>query len=89
MSAAKRFFRKALGALSNVPPRVINVDKNPAYPAAVEALQTQGTLRHCCRLRQCKYLNNVVSKTIVPSSNELAGQGLRLVSKCLANPAGD
>jgi hypothetical protein len=25
-------------------PRVINVDKNPAYPAAVEALKAEGTL---------------------------------------------
>jgi transposase, IS6 family len=35
------------------------VDKNPAYPAAVEALKAEGTLPRRVRLRQCKYLNNV------------------------------
>jgi transposase, IS6 family len=43
--AAKRFFRKALNGPGNPHPRVINVDKNPAYPAAVEALKAAGTLR--------------------------------------------
>ena len=33
--AAKRFFRKALGAPHIMTPRVINVDQNPAYPKAV------------------------------------------------------
>jgi transposase-like protein len=33
--AAKRFFRKALQARHMVPPRVINVDRNPSYPKAV------------------------------------------------------
>jgi hypothetical protein len=38
-AAAKRFFRKALSAPGNPVPRVINVDKNPAFPPAVEALK--------------------------------------------------
>ena len=38
----------------------MNVDKNPAYPAAVEALKTEGALPRRVRLRQCKYLNNVI-----------------------------
>jgi hypothetical protein len=41
---------------------VINVDKNPAYPAAVEALKEEGVLLGRVRLRQCKYLNNVVEQ---------------------------
>ena len=41
---------------------MINVDKNPAYPAAVEALKAEGTLRRRCRLRQCKFLYNVVEQ---------------------------
>ena len=41
-AAAKRFFRKALRSPGNPMPRVINVDKNPAYPAAVEALKEEG-----------------------------------------------
>ena len=62
VSRFKRFFRKALNETQNPHPRVINVDKNPAYPAAVEALKEVGTLHRRCRLRQCKYLNNVVEQ---------------------------
>ena len=40
---------------ANPQPRVINVDKNRAYPTAVEELRVEGTLRRRCRLRQCKY----------------------------------
>ena len=61
-AAAKRFFRKMLLGPANPQPRVINVDKNRAYPAAVEELKVEGTLRRRCRLRQCKYLNNVVEQ---------------------------
>src|SRR6516225_4354987 len=35
-AAAKRFFRKALSAPGNPVPRVINGDKHPAFPAAVQ-----------------------------------------------------
>ncbi|MEO7143187.1 MAG: IS6 family transposase, partial [Bryobacteraceae bacterium] len=61
-AAAKRFFHKALTATGNPIPRVINVDKNPAYPAAVKELKTEGTLPRRVRLRQCKYLNNVIEQ---------------------------
>jgi len=61
-AGAKRFFRKALSCPGNLVPRVINVDKNPAYPAAVEALKAEGYLPRRVRLRQCKYLNNVVEQ---------------------------
>ena len=61
-AGAKRFFRKALSAAGNPVPRVINVDKNPAYPAAVEALKAEGVLPRRVQLRQCKYLNNVVEQ---------------------------
>ena len=48
---------------SNHPiPRVINVDKNPAYPAAIRALKREGILPRRVRLRQCKYLNNIVEQ---------------------------
>jgi transposase-like protein len=33
-AAAQRFFEKVFSSSSNHIPRVINVDKNPAYPAA-------------------------------------------------------
>jgi transposase-like protein len=61
-AAAKRFFQRGLANPGNVMPRVINVDKNRAYPAAVNALKKDGTIRPRCRVRQCKYLNNVVEQ---------------------------
>ena len=60
--AAERFFRKALRASHTVPPRVIIVDNNAAYPPAFEALQQAGPLPKGCRLRQQKYLNNLVEQ---------------------------
>ena len=60
--AAERFFRKVLDAAHTTLPRVITVDKHAAYPLAFDALQQDGTLPESCRLRQCKYLNNVVEQ---------------------------
>ena len=40
----------------------MNVDKNPAYPVAVEALKAEGAIPHRVALRQCKYLNNVIEQ---------------------------
>jgi transposase-like protein len=40
----------------------VNVDKNPAYPVAVEALKTERLLPRRVRLRQCKYLNTIVEQ---------------------------
>ena len=39
---AKRFFRKVFQTAGNPSPRVINVDKNPAYPLAIEELKAEG-----------------------------------------------
>ena len=61
-AAAKRFFRRALTQTGNPMPRVINVDKNRSYPAAIEGLKQEGIIRRRCQLRQCKYLNNVVEQ---------------------------
>jgi transposase-like protein len=60
--SAKRFFRKALRTRHTVPPRVINVDRNPAYPKAVAKLKRTGTLPPSCELRPSKYLNNLVEQ---------------------------
>lgn len=38
-------------------PRVRNADKNPAYPAALEALKAEGAIPRRVALRQGKYLN--------------------------------
>jgi transposase-like protein len=60
--AAKRFFRKALGQPHTVNPRTITVDKNPAYPCAVEQMKEDGELWQRSRLRRCKFLNNIVEQ---------------------------
>ena len=60
--AAKRFFRKALGQPHTVNPRTITVDKNPAYPCAIEQMKKDEELWRRQRLRQCKYLNNIVEQ---------------------------
>ena len=41
-NAAIAFFRKTVGASHTTPPRVVNVDKNPAYPDRVRGHQTRG-----------------------------------------------
>jgi len=61
-SVAQRFFRKALRQPHTVKPRTITVDKNPAYPRAVRDLKRAGRLWRFSRLRQRKYLNNVVEQ---------------------------
>jgi transposase, IS6 family len=60
--AAKRFFCRMLKAPRHPTPRVINVDRNKAYPPAVEELKEEGILSEACQLRQCKYLNNVIEQ---------------------------
>jgi transposase, IS6 family len=60
--AAQAFFEKTLGAPHTVQPRVINVDKNAAYPKAVETLKALAHLARDCALRQVKYLNNLIEQ---------------------------
>ena len=60
--AAKRFLKKTLKARHTQTPRVINVDKNAAYPAAVEALKKKGQLSQETEMRQNKYRNNPVEQ---------------------------
>ena len=60
--AAARFFRKVLGAKHTQTPRVITVDKNAAYPVAVEELKQDKTLKAETELRQNKYLNNMIEQ---------------------------
>jgi transposase-like protein len=56
--AAQRFFRKALKACQNRTLRGINVDKNAAYPPAIDELKKAELLPDDCELRQVKYLNS-------------------------------
>lgn len=60
--AAKRFFCKALKATYTSSPRVVNVDRNAAYPNAIEQLKTEKIVTPSCELRQNKYLNNIVEQ---------------------------
>jgi len=43
--AAKRFLRKVLGAKHTQAPRAIAVEKNAAYPTAIEELKKDETLK--------------------------------------------
>src|SRR6266496_5120585 len=60
--AAKRFFLKTLATSHTSEPRVINVDKNAAYPKAEASLRAEGLIPIQCELRQVKYLNNLVEQ---------------------------
>ncbi|MGG3523874.1 DDE-type integrase/transposase/recombinase, partial [Bacillus pseudomycoides] len=60
--AAKRFFKKALAASHICKPRVITVDKNPAYPVAIQELKEEKRMPEGIQIRQVKYLNNIVEQ---------------------------
>jgi len=60
--AAKRFLARGLDASHTTTPRVINVDRNPAYPKAVDELKAEGQLPQGCQLRPVKYLNNLIEQ---------------------------
>ena len=86
--SAKRFFRQVFSAEGNPMARVLNVDKNPAYPAAVRALKAEGTRAPRSAapmplLKQCRRAG--------PQDGEeacVAGQRIRFVSECVADVAG-
>ena len=61
-AAARRFFRKALARPNTVNPRTITVDKNAAYPKAVAVMKRDRRLWRFAKLRQVKYLNNIVEQ---------------------------
>jgi transposase, IS6 family len=60
--AAKHFFLKTLATTHTTEPRVINVDKNAAYPKAFAELKAEGHISQNCTLRQVKYLNNRIEQ---------------------------
>ena len=61
-AAARRFFRKALTQAHTVSPRTFTVDKNAAYPSAIKVMKKESELRRFTKLRQAKYLNNIVEQ---------------------------
>ena len=60
--AAKRLLAKALGGANHPHPRVINTDKDAAYPPAIVQLKTEGALEENCGHRPVQYLNNVLEQ---------------------------
>jgi len=60
--AAEQFLHKTLAASHTSEPRVINVDKNAAYPKAFNELKVEGHILESCELRQVKYLNNRIEQ---------------------------
>jgi len=62
LKAAKRFFKKALSFNHNQIPRLITVDKNPAYPSAIDELKNDKILPKSVGIRQIKYLNNIIGQ---------------------------
>ena len=60
--AAKRSLRRVLKASHTVEPRVITVDKNLSYPAALTDLKEDKDFAEATELRQRKYLNNIVEQ---------------------------
>ena len=60
--AAKRFFEKALKSRHNQKPRVITVDKNAAYPPAIDELKNEKKMDNSAKIRQIKYLNNIIEQ---------------------------
>ncbi len=86
--AAARFFRKVLKATHPQTPRVsryasfgeLTVDKNAAYPVAVEALKADETLAAETQLRQSKDLNNILIAGSPPhQAIDQANDGIRVI----------
>ena len=61
-AAAKHFFRKALARPNTVNPRTIMVDRDAAYPKAKTEMKRDKRLWRFSKLRQVKYLNNLVEQ---------------------------
>jgi len=67
-------------------PRVINVDKNAAYPKAIAELKATGVLPEQVELRQVKYLNNLIEQDHrAHQTVDEACDGLLLVRNRLAH----
>ena len=59
---ATELFKQQTQQVSKPVPRVLNVDKNAAYPKAIADLKAAGVLPESVELRQVKYLNNLVEQ---------------------------
>src|SRR6266513_2302633 len=73
--AAKSFFAKTLAAPHITPPRVINVDKNAAYPKAFKELKDEGALPDGCELTSASRTSTTLSSKTTASSNDASNLG--------------
>ena len=58
--SAQKFFNKAIG--NNDKPRVINIDKSGSNFTAIRAVNRNNFWKKNIKVRQCKYLNNIVEQ---------------------------
>ncbi len=58
--SAQKFFNKAIR--NNGSPRIINIDKSGSNYAAIIAVNTRSCSVNKIKIRQCKYLNNIVEQ---------------------------
>lgn len=63
--AALRFFNKAIGR--NGKPGLINIDKSGANKAGVKQFNSDSNRR--VKIRQCKYLNNIIEQVVRQSDH--------------------
>ena len=61
-AAAKRFFRKALAGVNKPSAVSHQCGQKPGLRPCGHRVEVQRALRQRCRLRQCKYLNNMVEQ---------------------------
>ena len=77
---AKRFFRKTMLAPHTQSLWVINVDKNAAYPKAIDEMKAESELSVSVELRQNKYLNNRIELSAsIYQTIDSSGDGISLV----------
>ena len=76
-----------MGSKHNQIPKVITVDKNPAYPPAINKLKNDSMLPKNVDIRQSKYLNNIIEqdhRSIKRIVNPMLGfQSFRSANKTL------
>ena len=58
--SAQKFFNKAIG--NNGKPRVINIDKSGSNFTAILAVNRNNFWKKNIKVRQCKYLNNIIEQ---------------------------
>ena len=71
--AARRFLNKAIG--SSGKPSLINIDKSGANTAAIKQYNSDENKR--VKIRQCKYLNNIVEQVVRHSDHRFIKRVIR------------